>query len=176
VGLLVSGSLIGGAHVLSTSSPPTRSSAMPRGSASSRPEIPAAPSHAPPHDEPVVAKAAPEATAPQSPPARPPVSAPPASADPALRAELSLMTAAQAALRDGKAWQALRLLERYDAEFPAGQLSRERLAAEVFGACQVGDRARAARAAKRFLQHDSDSALAQRVKQACPFTSNGVAP
>jgi hypothetical protein len=176
VGLLLSGSLIGGAHVLSTSPPPTRSSAAPRASAPSRSELRAAPSNAPPIEEPVVAKAPPAPTAPPPLPAKPPVSGPSGSADPALRAELALMTAAQAALRDGKAWQALRLLERYDAEFPGGQLSRERLAAEVFGACQVGDRARAARAAKRFLQHDSDSALAQRVKQACPFTSNGVAP
>jgi hypothetical protein len=176
VGVLVSGSLLGGAHVFSTSPQPAGSSATPRASGPRLPEVPAAPSSAAPIGEPIVEKAAPAAAAPQALTPRPPVSAAPVSAHPALRAELALMTAAQAALRDGKAWQALRLLERYDAEFPAGQLGRERLAAEVFAACQVGDRARAARAAQRFLGHDSDSALAQRVKQACPFTATGVAP
>jgi hypothetical protein len=77
------------------------------------------------------------------------------------------MSQVQAALRDNRGAQALSLLERYDDSFPRGQLGTERLAAEVFAACQVGDVARAGRAATRFLQRDSSSPLAQRVKGAC---------
>jgi hypothetical protein len=91
----------------------------------------------------------------------------------ALRAELELMTAAQAALRDGRAAESLAFLERYDRTFPGGQLLGERLAAEVFAACQLGDRARATRAATRFLQRDSGSVLAQRVQRSCAFQSGG---
>lgn len=92
---------------------------------------------------------------------------PPDSAAPALRAELELMGQVQAALRDNRGAQALSLIERYDGAFAGGQLRGERLAAEVFAACQVGNVARAQRAAALFLQRDSSSALAARVKGAC---------
>jgi hypothetical protein len=91
----------------------------------------------------------------------------------ALRAELELMTAAQAALRDGHAAESLAFLERYDRTFPGGQLLGERLAAEVFAACQLGDRARATRAATRLLQRDSGSLLADRVRRSCAFQTAG---
>lgn len=91
----------------------------------------------------------------------------------ALRAELELMTAAQAALRDGRAAESLAFLERYDRTFPGGQLLGERLAAEVFAACQLGDRARATRVATRFLQRDTGSLLADRVRRSCAFQSAG---
>jgi outer membrane protein assembly factor BamD (BamD/ComL family) len=84
-----------------------------------------------------------------------------------LRAELELMSQVQTALRDNRGVRALSLLERYDDAFPRGQLGTERLAAEVFAACQVGDVARARRAATKFLQRDASSTLAERVKGAC---------
>ena len=84
-----------------------------------------------------------------------------------LRAELDLMARVQGALRDGDGARALELIALYDARHPSGVLETERLAAEVFAACQIGDGARARRAAPRFLARDSASALAARVKSSC---------
>lgn len=84
-----------------------------------------------------------------------------------LRAELDLMARVQGALRDGDGVSALELIALYDARHPGGVLETERLAAEVFAACQIGDRGRARRAAPRFLARDSASALAARVKSSC---------
>lgn len=175
LGLLVSGGVLGSIEVASrwsgsSEAPPKAAVVAPVASA---PVGVSAQTGAPPPPEaPPVAEAAPPASPPPS--TAPPSAA--ASAPPSLRAELELLGGAQAALRDGRAAEALRLFERYDAAFPAGQLTGERLAGEVFAACQVGDRARAGRAAKRFLLRDSDSALAERVKRACPFSSGGSTP
>lgn len=95
------------------------------------------------------------------------------SAAPALRAELQLMSEVQAALRDNSGARALTLIERYDGAFPQGQLRGERLAAEVFAACQVGNVARAQGAAAQFLSRDSSSPLAKRVKGACINAEQG---
>jgi hypothetical protein len=178
VGLLASGGLLGGVQLISAPSEPANQREPKRrvtGSTPSAAAVPEARTAAPTPSttEPSEPEAESAPTlAPASPAGKASALAPPGSSDPALRAELELMTAAQAALRDGKPARALELLQRYDAAFPTGQLGRERLAAEVFGACQLGDRARAARAAARFLLHDTDSALAQRVKQACPLGSS----
>ena len=98
-----------------------------------------------------------------------------ATPSPSLRAELDLMAQVQGALRDGHAARALTLIARYDLQYPNGSLTNERLAAEVFAACSIGDRARAQRAAAAFLARDSVSALAGRVKKAC-FSSVGGGP
>jgi hypothetical protein len=95
------------------------------------------------------------------------------SAAPALRAELQLMSEVQAALRDNSGARALTLIERYDQSFAQGQLRSERLAAEVFAACQVGNVARAQRAAAQFLARDSSSPLAERVQGACIKAEQG---
>jgi len=100
----------------------------------------------------------------------------PTAAPSGLSAELQLLNAAQAALRDGRGAQALALLQRYDQAFPQGQLLGERLAAEVFAACQVGNRARASQAAERFLHQDARSVLAGRVRQSCAFQQKGNQP
>ena len=173
VGLLASGGLLGGVQLISAPSEPANQLEPKPPVTPSTPSAAAVPEARTPS---AAESSEPEAEsaptlAPASPAGKASALAPPGSSDPALRAELELMTAAQAALRDGKPARALELLQRYDAAFPTGQLGRERLAAEVFGACQLGDRARAARAAARFLLHDTDSALAQRVKQACPLGS-----
>jgi hypothetical protein len=85
----------------------------------------------------------------------------------ALRAELSLLKEVQGALRVGRARRALELVARHEREFPNGQLGNERLAAEVFAACQLGDVPRARSASLRFLERDRSSPLALRVKGAC---------
>jgi len=84
-----------------------------------------------------------------------------------LRVELELMARVQEALRDGQGARALSLIASYDALYPNGLLKTERLASEVFAACQLGDRTRAHRAAERFLAKDSNSSLAVRVRNSC---------
>ena len=101
-------------------------------------------------------------------PRRPSLVAPPESA---LRSELDLMARVQEALRDNQGARALLLIASYDARHPSGVLASERLAAEVFAACQTGDRARARRAADRFLAQDGASSLAARVRNACAYLS-----
>ena len=86
-----------------------------------------------------------------------------------LRAELDLMARVQEALRDNQGARALSLIATYDARHPSGTLENERLAAEVFAACQTGDRTRARRAAARFLARDGASSLAVRVRNACAY-------
>lgn len=93
-----------------------------------------------------------------------------------LAAELQMLSSVQTQLRDGRGAAALELLERYDRRFPSGQLQGERLAAEVFAACQSGNRARALRAAERFLQHDDNSVLAERVRRSCAFKDGEQRP
>jgi len=84
-----------------------------------------------------------------------------------LRAELDSMARVQEALRDSQGSRALSLIASYDALYPNGVLKSERLAAEVFAACQLGDRTRARSAAERFLAKDSSSSLAVRVRNSC---------
>jgi hypothetical protein len=97
----------------------------------------------------------------------PPSASSGAAAGSPLRAELDLMAHVQEALRDNQGARALTLIASYDALYPSGVLTSERLAAEVFAACQMGDRTRARRAAARFLTEDSRSSLATRVRNAC---------
>jgi hypothetical protein len=169
LGLLISGGVLGGAQLILAPARTPAPAASIVVAAPPRPVAPPAPplTRASTEVEPV--------TAPPNMPRATPVSVPPApsSSAPALRAELQLLNAAQAAQRDGRAAEALSLLRRYDATFPAGQLTSERLAVEVFAACALGDRAAATRAAERFLQRDASSALAERVKRACPFDQEG---
>jgi hypothetical protein len=84
-----------------------------------------------------------------------------------LRAELDSMARVQEALRDSQGTRALALIASYDALYPNGVLKSERLAAEVFAACQLGDRTRARAAAERFLATDRSSSLAVRVRNSC---------
>ncbi|HEY3499593.1 MAG TPA: hypothetical protein VGK73_33110, partial [Polyangiaceae bacterium] len=98
---------------------------------------------------------------------------PPAGSEPTLRAELQLMGAVQAALRDGLPARALELIDRHAALYPQGQLENERLAAEAVAACRSGDRARSRRAATLFLQRDPASAMAERVRSVCRTDGGG---
>ncbi|KYF49516.1 hypothetical protein BE04_37450 [Sorangium cellulosum] len=78
---------------------------------------------------------------------------------------------AQGALRAGDAGRALALLEEHAAEFRAGTLRQERMAARVFALCALGriDEARAE--AARFLRDAPRSPLAERVRAACPLAA-----
>lgn len=179
LGLLVSGGLLGGVQVFGTA--PTRSSAPVVVASAAAPAAVAVPN--PLVSPALVASAGPNraenrASAVTTPPGRPSSSeaAPLAEAPPGLSAELQLLNAAQSALRDGRGAQALALLQRYDQAFPQGQLLGERLAAEVFAACQIGERGRASGAAERFLQQDASSVLAGRVRRSCAFQQKGSEP
>lgn len=179
VGLLVSGGLAGAAQVFSAVPSPATAPAMASSSrAAAAVSVALSPVLASPAEGDANPSPGQKAANVVAMSARPSSrdAASPADAEPGLAAELQLLNAAQAALRDGRSAQALVLLERYDQAFPHGQLLGERLAAEVFAACQVGDRARAARAAERFLQQDVSSVLAGRVQRSCAFEQKGAKP
>ncbi|HVY32313.1 MAG TPA: hypothetical protein VHB79_37510 [Polyangiaceae bacterium] len=181
VGLLLSGGVAVGAHQLSSSGAPSAPVVVAAPSTNApAPQQPAptplstiTPPSSTPTEAPVSEQALPSAKAANAASRPAPSEEIPEAPALALRAELELMTAAQTALRDGRAAESLAFLERYDRTFPGGQLLGERLAAEVFAACQLGDRARATRAATRFLQRDSGSLLAERVRRSCAFQSAG---
>jgi hypothetical protein len=81
-----------------------------------------------------------------------------------LRQELALLERVQGELRAGNGARALELLD----ERPATrQLTTEYLAAEVFAACQIGQRDRARSAAERFLRSHPAGPLAMRVRNSC---------
>jgi hypothetical protein len=177
VGLALSGTLAGGALWLgkpATTTPPALPPAATSRAISAAkldsPRVPTTNAALPPDaPAPSTLVSQPAFVEPPTPRARAsePNSAP--SGVPALGAELQLMNAAQTALRDGRASEALRLLARYDLEFPSGQLESERLAAEVVAACQLGLRDRARRAADLLLARDSSRVLTDRVKHSCAF-------
>lgn len=74
-------------------------------------------------------------------------------------------------LRAGRGAQALALLDQTSG---GGQLGAERLAAEVFAACQAGRTERARRAAERFLRRYPAGALAARVRASCVELDRGT--
>jgi hypothetical protein len=93
-----------------------------------------------------------------------PPSAVPASA---LFEEVALLERVQSALRSGDGVRALDLLDQVALAPEAGQLGAERLAAEIFAACQTGDRERALRAARRFFRDYSSTPASARVRASC---------
>ena len=92
----------------------------------------------------------------------------------ALLAEVALLERVQTALRSGAGAEALALL---DQKLPrSGQLGAERLAAEVFAACQAGDRGRARRAAQLFFQNYPGTPATARVRASCAGEESGNGP
>ncbi len=75
-----------------------------------------------------------------------------------------MLDRALAELRRGAATDALRILDRYDREFPRGALQPEATAARVEALMAKGDRARAKAIAEQFLAAHPDSPLAHRVR------------
>lgn len=94
--------------------------------------------------------------------------------DSALLAEVAMLERVQRELRAGNGSGALALL---DQNLPrSGQLGAERLAAEVFAACQAGDRGRARRAAQLFFQNYQGTPATARVRASCAGEESENAP
>jgi len=88
----------------------------------------------------------------------------PSAAD--LEAEMKLIRGADAALRAGRANDALALLAQHQAEHPKASLAHEREGLRAIANCQVGAGGSTA-AAERFLSHSPRSPLAPRLRSAC---------
>lgn len=93
------------------------------------------------------------------------------SGDSSLLEEIALLERVQAALRAGNGTHALTLLDQNSPS--SGQLGSERLAAEVFAACQVGDRQRASRAARQFFRDYPATPASARVRASCAGEESG---
>jgi hypothetical protein len=87
--------------------------------------------------------------------------------------ELALLEHVQSELRSGNGQRALQLLDRSSIDVEHSQLGAERLAAEVFAACQAGDLVRVRRAARRFLKEFPNSPSAARVRASCARAEGG---
>jgi hypothetical protein len=85
-----------------------------------------------------------------------------------LDAENALLGEARRALAQGDPRRALSLLGEHARRFPDGLLAEERAALRVVGLCSAGQADDGRRAAARFLEAHPASALAGRVRQACP--------
>jgi hypothetical protein len=82
-------------------------------------------------------------------------------------AELALIRAAVAALRDHDPALARQLLEQHAAGFPEGMLKQERVGMTLVALCEQGKLAEARSLRDRFLAENPDSPLAARVRNAC---------
>ncbi len=81
-----------------------------------------------------------------------------------LELETSLLDTARGALREGHPESALRTLDTYDAQFPAGLLSPEATVLRIEALVRVGDEAGARKLADTFLRAHPESPLAARVR------------
>lgn len=84
-----------------------------------------------------------------------------------LAAEAKLLAKARAALRDGRAHEALTLVKTHAERFPEGLLRPERWAAEAMAACASGDEERARHAAGALADHAPDSPHLARISARC---------
>lgn len=81
--------------------------------------------------------------------------------------EVENLRRVQEHLRAGRGAEALRILDASSSRLGQGQLRQERLAAEVFAACQSGHTDRARDAARRFLRENPATPSAARLKTSC---------
>ena len=93
-----------------------------------------------------------------------PANAAPTPAD--LEAEMRLIRGADAALRSGRAADALPLLAKHQAEHPRASLAHEREGLRAIAQCQLGA-AGSSDAALRFITRSPRSPLAARLRSAC---------
>ncbi|CAN5122450.1 hypothetical protein BH09MYX1_BH09MYX1_32670 [soil metagenome] len=98
--------------------------------------------------------------------ATPPVAASGSATEPplGLRDELALIDEARSDLDGGNAGEALKVLARYDARYPAGTLREEATAVRVEALFLSGKRAEARAAGEAFLRDHPDSTHAQHVR------------
>jgi hypothetical protein len=121
-----------------------------------------------------VAREAQESRAPSFAPAAPQSPTAPAAPEAGtLAPELALLERVQAELRSGHGERALELLDKSSLALERSQLRAERLAAEVFAACQAGDLSRARGVMKRFLQDYPNTPAAARVRASCAGAESG---
>jgi hypothetical protein len=80
--------------------------------------------------------------------------------------ELKLLAAGQAAIQRGQLGEGLTLLRSHKQRFPRGHFAQERDALIAIARCE-GGQARAREAGQKFLQTNSDSIHAERVRSAC---------
>ncbi|MCA9713398.1 MAG: hypothetical protein KC468_01750, partial [Myxococcales bacterium] len=85
-----------------------------------------------------------------------------------LAAETEALRRVRSELSRGEPARALELLDDHARRFPAGVLVEERAALRVVALCDAGRRADGRAAAGRFLARYPSSALAGRVRAACP--------
>lgn len=85
--------------------------------------------------------------------------------------EVSLLRAAQGALRGGEAARSLDLLAQHASRFPSGAMREERLALRVAALCGAGRRSEARAAAEQFEREAPRSVLGARVRASCAGTS-----
>lgn len=83
-----------------------------------------------------------------------------------LEAEMRLIRGADAALRAGRASEALSLLAQHQAEHPKASLAHEREGLRAIANCQMGASGSNA-VAQRFIERSPHSPLAPRLKSAC---------
>src|SRR5690606_35978584 len=81
--------------------------------------------------------------------------------------EMALLQRAQAALRDGRASDALELLAQHAETFVHGSMVEERQALRVLALCASGEAARGSAEAATFLRAHPRSTYAARVRTAC---------
>jgi hypothetical protein len=94
----------------------------------------------------------------------------PAAPTPAdLEAEMKLIRGADAALRAGRASEALSLLAQHQAEHPRASLAHEREGLRAIAQCQVGAAGSTA-TAERFIARSPRSPLAARLRSACKIS------
>jgi hypothetical protein len=88
-------------------------------------------------------------------------------AGPSVFAEVDLLKKAQRALSAGDGAAALALLNRHAGEFPRGAMVAERMAAQVFALCELGQIDEARLVAGAFLRAAPSSPLVPRVTASC---------
>lgn len=86
---------------------------------------------------------------------------------PTLQAELAALGAAQGALRQGDAEQALVFLDRHAERYPHGALRQERMAARAVALCMLGRRAEGLGEREALAREAPQSPLLGRVASAC---------
>jgi hypothetical protein len=103
---------------------------------------------------------------------RPEVEKEPAKPEPTpadLEAEMKLIRGADAALRAGRASEALSLLAQHQADHPRASLAHEREGLRAIAQCQVGAAGSTA-TAERFIARSPRSPLAARLRSACKLS------
>lgn len=88
--------------------------------------------------------------------------------------EVALLARVQQKLRDGQGGAALEAIDEANRRFAHGQLEPDFQAARVLAWCEMGQGARARRAANDFLRAHGTSPMAERVRHSCAFSRDNT--